>query len=98
MYSISWLLRVLSLDAVEEVRLDLMGLMAELLFVLDMIEGLCENGRNNSEIVILVRSESKMKWELKQSYDELMNDERRQLSEAAAAGYINYTSMGPYVV
>lgn len=61
MYSISWLLRVLSLDAVEEVRLDLMGLLAELLFVLDMIEGLCENGRSRSEFVILVRSESKMK-------------------------------------
>jgi hypothetical protein len=30
-----------------------------------------------------------MKWELKQSYDELNDDERRQLSEAAAAGYIN---------
>jgi hypothetical protein len=44
MYSISWLLRVLSLDAVEEVRLDLMGLLAELLIVLDMIEELCENG------------------------------------------------------
>jgi hypothetical protein len=98
MYSISWLLRVLSLDAVEEVRLDLMGLLAEMLVVLDMIEGLCANGRNISEFVILIRLETKMKWELKQSYDELINDERRQLSEAAAAGYINYTSMGPYVV
>lgn len=98
MYSISWLLRVLSLDAVEEVRLDLMGLLAELLVVLDMIEELCANGINVSEFVILIRSETKVKWELKQSYDELINDERRQLSEAAAAGYINYTSMGPYVV